>query len=185
MKLISEEQTALWRLARQRLELKQLTPTVSSDLVDRFRTQLPTQLKDETLGDLIRRSSTQSKVEIKPFKPKATKQFKPLTEFIRLAADSHDTDMPLPYPESELESADGQFRLKVTESNSLVNIVIQALGFAADQFANRSIGLVDPNDETKLIAEIILDQDGDGSCQLDDSQNLRRTLLNPVIVLID
>lgn len=186
-KLTNEEQAALWQLARQRLQLKKLKPAVSSELVNRLRSQLPTQQENETLGDLIRRvsSNTSSTVELKPFKAKPTKHYKPLTEFVRLAADSHDTEMPLPIPESALESADGQFRLRITEINGRINIVIQTLGFAVDQFANSCIGLVDSSDETNIIAEIKLDQDGDGSCLLEDTQQLRQALLNLLIVLVE
>ncbi len=186
-KLTNEEQAALWQLARQRLESKKLKPTISSELVDRLHTQLPTQQKDETLGDLIRRSSTSTRptAEIKQFKPKPSKRFKPVAEFIRLAADSHDTEMPLPHPESVLESENGQFRLRVTVINGRIEILIQALGFAADQFANRCIGLADPGDENVLIAEITLDQDGDGSCQVEDTPRLRHALLKPLIVLVE
>ena len=184
-KLTNEEQAALWRLARQRLELKKFTPTVSSELVDRLRTQLPAQQKDETLGDLIRRASTRTTAEIKPFKPKPAKRYTPLTEFLRLAADSHNPEMPLPLPENILESADGQFRLRVSLVNDRIEIFIQALGFAADQFANCCIGLADSGNENELIAEITLDQDGDGSCQIEDTPRLRRALLKPVFVLIE
>lgn len=186
-KLTSEQQAALWLLARQRLELKNLKPAISSEFADRLRTQLPVQQKDETLGNLIRRASTHTRptAEVRPFKPKSSKRYKPVAEFMRLAADSHDTEMPLPDPENVLESADSQFRLRVTVINGRIEILIQALGFAADQFANCCIGLADPSDENMLIAEITLDQDGDGSCQVEDTSRLRRALLKPLIVLVE
>jgi hypothetical protein len=186
-KLTSEEQAALWQLARQGLESKNLKPAISSELANRLCTQLPVQQKDETLGNLIRRASTRTRsmAEVKQFKPKPSKRFKPVAEFMRLAADSHDTEMPLPDPESVLESADSQFRLRVTAINGRIEILIQVLGFAADQFANCCIGLADPGNENVLIAEITLDQDGDGSCQVEDTPRLRRALLKPLIVLVE
>ncbi len=187
-KLNNDEQVALWQLARQRVELKRIKPAISSELVGRLRAQLPIQKKDESLGDLIRRASSsniQSPVEIKPFKPRSARQYKPLTEFIRLAADSDDTALSLPDPETVLESADGQFRLRVTLINNRIEILIQALGFAADQYANCCIGLTEPGDENQIVAEITLDQDGDGSCQVEDTKRLRRALLKPFIVLVE
>ena len=186
-KLTGEEETALWQLARRRLGLKTLRPKVSAKLVDRLRAQLPTQQKDETIGDLIRRASSKARstANVTPFNPKPSKQFKPLAEFVRLAADTGDTEIPLPAPESALESVDGRFRLRVTTLNGRIDIFIQALGFAADEFANCCIGLADPSDENEPIAIMTLDQDGDGNCQITDTPRLRRALLKPVVVLVE
>ncbi len=186
-KLTSEEESALWQLARQRLALKQLKPTVSSELVTRFRAQLPARQEDDTLEALIRRASSnsQSTAEIKTFKPKPTKQFKPLAEFMRFAADTHEDEIPLPDAESVLESVDGRFRLRITAINDHIDIFIQALGFAADEFANSCIGLFDPSDKNRPITIMTLDQDGDGHSQVKNTLNLRRALLKPVIVLVE
>lgn len=186
-KLTTEEEVALWLHARQRLMLIQLKPRVSSDLVARVRAQLPPRQENETIGDLIRRASsnTQSTAEVKAFKPKPIKQFEPLAEFVRFAADTHEAEMPLPDAESALESVDGRFRLRITAIGDRIDIFIQALGFTADEFAHRTIGLANPSDENNPIAVITLDHDGDGNCQVKDTPDLRRALLRPVIVLIE
>ena len=60
-KLTNEEEAALWRLARRQLRMKKLEPAVSPELVDRLRAQLPARKENETLGDLIRRASTNTR----------------------------------------------------------------------------------------------------------------------------
>jgi hypothetical protein len=186
-RLTSEDEAALWQLARRLLALKKLKPSVSSDLADRLRTQLPARQKGETLGDLIRRASArdQPTAQIKPFRTKPVKRFKPLAEFVRLAADTHDAEMPLPEPDSALESADGRFRLQVTATGDHIDISIQVLGFAADELAHSQIGLADPRDVNEVVAIMTLDEDGDGQCKIEDSSRLRRALLKPVIVLLN
>ncbi len=186
-KLTDQEEIVLWRRARDFLMEKKLKSTVSSRLVGRLRAQLPAKEKDETIGELIRRSSARASGsgEVVAFKPKPKRLFKPLTEFVRLAADTSDAEIPLPGPESPLESADGRFRLSITVENQSIDIFIQALGFAADEFANCRIGLANPNDDNEPIAVVTLDSDGDGRCQMDDTPGARRALLRPVILLMD
>jgi len=185
-KLTNDEEAALWRLARRQLEIEKLEPAVSSELADRLRAQLPARRENETLGDLIRRASanTRSTAEVKSFKPKSTRRYKPLAEFVRLAADTGETELPLPDPASELESADGRFRLRVMATDDGIDIYIQALGFAADEFANCRIGLAGPDDGDEPVAVVTLDQDGDGNCRIEDTPRVRRALLKPVIVLV-
>ena len=136
-KLTDTEEVTLWQQARQRLAVKKLKSAFSPKMVDRLRAQLPKKQENETIGDLIRRASkqTQASGEIIPFAPKQIRRYKPLAEFVRLAADTSESEIPLPDPKSALESPDGRFRLRVIAKTDGIEILVQALGFAADQFA--------------------------------------------------
>ena len=113
-------------------------------------------------------------------------RFTPLTEIVRLAADSAGVsrEVPLPDPGRAIESADGRFRLTIAAEAGGIRVGVQALGLASDLFANRRIGLAGPGGAEPL-AVIPLDGDGDGECRLDDRAEVRRALLRPVIGLID
>jgi hypothetical protein len=122
----------------------------------------------------------------------------PLINIIRLAADSDDT-LPLPDPERPfLESDDGRFRLGVRARGTLVEITLEALGFAAEEFAHCRLGLAPTGawyapeqtgavtlPRADVVAVIDLNEDGDGQCLIEDSVSLRRALLSPVIGLIE
>lgn len=188
LSLTLNEEKALWEQARRCLMLRQTKPTVSADLADRLQAQLPARQQDEGIGDWVRRASTSTtnaNTNVLPFRPKASRRLTPLTEFVRLAADSSGSTLSL--PSGALESSDDRFRLRVLadSESSDVTIFIEALGLAADQFAHSCIGLLDSDNTNEPILTVDLDQDGDGQCQIGDTPILRRALLNPVIVLVE
>lgn len=186
-KLSKEQEATLWEHAGRRLSAAVSKPSITPKLVDRLLGQLPAKRDDETIGDLIRRScaESQSGSKIRSLSSKPAKRFKPLSEFVRLAADTSGPEIPLPDPNCALESRDGRFRLNITADNGKIHMTVQAIGFSADQFANRCIGIAGPPGEDDAIAIFELDQDGDGSCSIEDSNPVRQALLRPVIVLID
>ena len=185
--LSKEEEASLWEQAGQRLSAVVSKPPPTPKLVDRLLAQLPVKRDGETIADLIRRSSaeSQSGSKIRSLSPKPTKRFKALTEFVRLAADTSGPEIPLPDPACDLESPDGRFRLNISADNGKIHITVQALGFSADQFANRCIGIAGLPEEDDAIAIFELDQDGDGSCSIEDTNRVRQALLRPVVGLID
>ena len=186
LSLTPEEEKALWEQARRCLALTQTKPTVPADWVDRLQAQLPPKQQNETIGDWLRRASAESvdtHADVLPFRPKPSRRLTPLTEFVRLAADSSESEPEL--PGSALESSDGRFRLRVLADTHGVTIFIEALGLATDQFAHSCIGLLNPEDSREPVFTIDLDQDGDGHCRIEDTPVLRRALLNPVILLVE
>lgn len=186
LSLTLREEKALWEQARHCLAFQQTKPAVATNLVNRLQAQLPTKQQGETMGDWLHRASTattDTRADVLPFRPKSSRRLIPLTEFVRLAADSSGSEPEL--PSGALESSDGRFRLRVLADTSGVTIFIEALGLATDQFANSCIGLLNPENAHEPIFTVDLDQDGDGHCRLEDTPDLRHALLNPVILLVE
>lgn len=68
--------------------------------------------------------------------------FTPVTEVVPLTTTTDMTEPELPDPGRPLESVDGRFRVWAEEENGKIRITIEALGLAADEFANKRIGIV-------------------------------------------
>lgn len=186
IKLTNQQEQILWQLARQRLATKRLKPRISSDLVTQFRDHLPDRKDNESLGDWLRRAShpSQSSATVTQLIPKTAQNTELLSSFMRLAADSQTDNNIIPLPETALESTDGQFRISVFQQDSMLEITIQTLGPAVDRFGGCRIGLASAEQPGHELAECSLDQDGDGTCLIKDSPDIRRVLLNPVLVLL-
>jgi hypothetical protein len=191
-KLSDTEAEELWLMAERRLSLVDRDPPVLGQ-VDALLQTLGPRRRDESLTDWLRRSQapqveemTRPSAEIIPFSPRFNprrQRFTAVAEIVRLAADSGGTEIAL--PSRELETADGRFRLKVTGEADQVVIEIQALGLAADDFANKTIGIAPATGGAEPVAILALDEDGDGRVRLPDDQELRLALLKPVIGLIE
>lgn len=186
----------LWLEARRRLALADVAPPVSRERVDRLLAALPPRRPDEDLRGWLRRGAGAAGGERRPspsaevvaFPGAGRVRFTPITEIVRLAADSAGAGgkIPLPDPGRAIESADGRFRLTIAadEAGGGIRVAVQALGLASDMYANRRIGLAGAGD-TGPLAVIELDEDGDGVCRLDDRPDVRRALLRPVIGSIE
>jgi hypothetical protein len=123
--------------------------------------------------------------------------FRPLITIERLAADGGEV-APLPDPDRPLESVDGRFRLWIRPADDEIEIILEALGFASDVFAHRRLGLASaeacptqdsdqalPLHADVVIAQFVLDGDGEAACRIPNSLAMRQALLRPVIGLID
>ncbi len=174
-KLTDAEELLLWQETKTHLKLLRTGPPASIEAVDNLLAVLPKRQPEESFRQWLARG-------------KGAKQwvFKPITEIIRLAADTSDSEFPLPDPGRALESTDGQFRLTifVPEINK-ITIKVETLGFAADKFANRAIGIAIAPRADAVIAVINLNEDGDGDCTIDDQLEVRKTLLRPSIGLFE
>ena len=183
---------ALWLEARRRLALADVAPPVTRERVDRLLAALPPRRPDEDLRGWLRRGAEAADGERRPspsarviaFPGAGRVRFTPITEIVRLAADSAGAggEIPLPDPGRAIESADGRFRLTIAadEAGGGIRVAVQALGLASDLYANRRIGLAGHGDAGPL-AVVTLDEDGDGACRLDDRPDVRRALRRPVI----
>ncbi len=191
-KLSDTEALELWRRAEQRLRLVDTEPPVALAKVDALLQVLGRRRQGEPLGDWLDRGRAPAapverpSAEIIPFSPKFNpnrQRFTAVAEIVRLAADSGGTGIAL--PARELETEDGRFRLRVTSEGEQLLVELQALGFAADQFAGRTLGLAPAVGTGEPIALIQLDADGDGQVRLPDDAALRVVLLQPVIGVVE
>ena len=170
-KLTDTEELSLWQETKNHLKLLQAELPASLAEVDSLLAVLPKRQPGESFRQWLARG-------------KGAKQwiFKPITEIIRLAADTSESEFPLPDPGRALESKDGQFRLTiVVHGTSKITLKVETLGFAADKFANQPIGIASAPREDAVIAVINLNADGDGDCTVPDRLEVRRTLLRPNI----
>jgi hypothetical protein len=184
-KLSDAEASVLWGEAERRLRLVDRAPPLRMAEVDTLLSVLGPRGRDESLRDWLQRSQAPAPVErpsaeIIPFNPRRHR-FQPVAEITRLAADTAGADLAL--PSRELETADGRFRLQVTAAGDQVVIRVQTLGFAADEFAGRLLGLAAAGADP--VAMIQLDDDGDGEVRLPDTEELRRALLQPVLGTVE
>ncbi len=86
----------------------------------------------------------------------------------------------------------------MTAINGQIQLTLEALGFAAEEFAGRRLGLAAAGawseratdqivrlNHDAVIAEWTLNEDGDGVCEIPDALETRQALLRPVIGLIE
>lgn len=192
-KLSDAEALELWRRAEQRLRMVDTEPPVAMAKVDALLQILGPRQSGESLEAWLQRGRTaeaepteRPSAEIIPFSRafNAKRQrFVPVAEIVRLAADTGGPGISL--PSRELETTDGRFRLKVTREADQVVIAVQALGFAADEFAGRMLGLAPVGVGAEPVVVFELDEDGDGWVRLPDSPELRTALLAPVLGTIE
>ncbi len=194
--LTKAEELLLWYNVKISLELLRVEPPASRKEVDNLLALLPKRQDDESFRQWLERS--QDDMQLWAFEPKAAESsqqglecsqddmqlwmFEPITEIIRLAADTSGSKWPLPDPRCALESQDGQFRLYISARyQGKIILKIEALGFAADKFARQSIGIAGGPSVEAVIARIELNEDGDGSIEIDDQPKVRKALLKPII----
>jgi hypothetical protein len=189
-KLTDAEASSLWREAERRLRLVDIEPPLSTAQVDGLLQVLGPRSEGESLEAWLKRGRSaeaaarpQQSAQIIPFSPRR-QRFVPVAEIVRLAADTAGPEVML--PATDLESADGRFRLRVRAEGNEVVIELQALGLASDDYAGRRVGIAGAQAGAALpVAVIELDADGDGQVRLPDTPALRLALLRPVIGLIE
>ena len=191
-----DREQAFWKVVLHRLELAASDPPLSRREAAELLAQLPPRRGAETVGDRIRRATAEARLPQRRDNVIYV-NFRPLIAIQRLAADSGE-EAPLPDPGRPLESADGRFRLSIAAVAGELRLTLEALGFAADDFAHRRLGVaatsacpasameqIVPLGSDAVIAQFTLNADGDGVCTLPDTPENRRVLLQPVIGLIE
>lgn len=176
-----DEERALWREAARRLGNVDVEPPLRLDQIDALGRTLGERPDGQGLHDWLRGRGNAMRA-IPGFDP-TTQRLRTVASFVRLAADTAGGRMPL--PERELETQDGQFRLRAGSEDGRIVLALQALGYAADDFAHRSVALVSLEDQEVPVAVLTLDGDGDGEERFPDHSELRRALLRPVIALVE
>lgn len=178
-----------WQRAKTRLRLVDTEPPLEMTRVDALAGVLGPRGENEDLRNWLGRARTPvqattpaASAEIIPFNP-ARQRFTPVADVVRLAADSGGPGVPL--PSRDVETEDGRFRFRVTTEGDLLRIELQALGLASEEFAGRTLGLASADDARTPVVVLLLDEDADGFVQLPDTSELRRTLLWPVIGVIE
>lgn len=186
-KLTDPEAYELWREAGRRLRRTEVEPPFEIAQVDALLRVLGPRPAGQDLRTWLRggaatdTTAVQADSNIIPFDPRR-QRFRPIAEITRLAAD---TGVALELPERDLESQDGQFRMRIRSEGGQIVLELSALGFTTDTFTSKLVGLASLEDEEVPVALIQLDEDGDGSVRLPDSPALRQALLRPVIGLVE
>jgi hypothetical protein len=192
MSLFSDQdhETAMrWQqagLALQGIDLEPPVPTAAADvLLARIGRRAENEPLDLWLRRLVRRPVAAPPVqqaEIIAFDARR-QRFRPVADFVRLAADSGGPEIAL--PAHPLDTEDGRFRLAITEDEGMLTIKIQALGHASDGFAGEIVGLSSAAGEDDPLLLVLLDEDGDGETRRADDPALRRALLRPTLGVVE
>ncbi|MEQ1546685.1 hypothetical protein [Methyloglobulus sp.] len=156
--LSQDDQTRLWLRAWHQLHAMRDNSITAHDIDEAIKT-LPVRLAKEKLADWLHRA-----------------EYYMVADFIRHAASSGSERYPL--PEHPLETDD--FRLTIAKKNEGLEITIQALAGAIDEFADCLFEIVDGTGENqKSLAEFMLDEKGYARICLPDNDENRRALLRP------
>jgi hypothetical protein len=181
-KLTPKQRLARWREAHVLLGGINFMPDNEAKITE-ILCRLPKRLPNEELDTWLLRSRSITQKTGAVIIPFPHPRFMPVTEFVRRAASSDANPYPLP-DNGPLESIDSRFRLTVNKHDEWLTITIEALGLAADDYANCLFGLSSTKALENVIVTVKLDADGDGEFQILDEESVRKTLLNPIIGVI-
>ena len=168
---------ALWQEAYRRLILVESEFYAPETIVNRVLDALPLRLPNESYRDWFNRGQRIGKVIAFP-----QIKFQPSTDYQRLAASSESEDA---LPVKPLLSSDKRFRLTIEALvGNKLRIKLEALGLAGNRYAGCLMGIAGGNSKDNLISLIHLDEDGEGSDDLDNTLALRLALRTTVIRLV-
>jgi hypothetical protein len=186
--LPEDEELALWRLAKRRLQAVHLGGGVDRERIETLRQALPSRTTGESVTDWVRRASGKAEApkgevagNVVALAPK--KRLRPVAEIVRLAADSFGEEPQLPDPNRPIETPDGQFRLTIRAQDGGIAVILSALGLASELYAGKNVVIADTDHE--IVADLYLNEDGDGAAVIEDSLTTRKALLRPVICLVE
>jgi hypothetical protein len=156
-------------------------PLPTEDEVAEVLAGLPPRLPDETLGDWLARAKQPRRGVVVPFR---RFRFTPLAE-IRLKAAAGGVEQ-YSLPEQPIETPDQEFRLTVTPAEDGLQIRVETLGSAIEDYAGRYIGIAGGDDRANPVLKIRLDDEGESTEVVEDSEEVRKVLcVNPVFGLIE
>jgi hypothetical protein len=180
--LTDTEKARLWLRAWHGLHRLDTRSPVAKGMVEFLLAGLPERYSAETVSQWLQQATPSSSTRVIPF-PGRTRRMQAVTEFFRMAADSGDERYPL--PENTLESADGRFWLTVRAAGDALELTVQAVGMAIDDFAGQTIGLAAADEPSTPLIVLQLDQQSEGQIRVADTPELRKGLLHPVVGLIE
>lgn len=167
----------LWQEAYRRLLLVESEFFASETIVNQVLDALPLRLPAESYRDWFNRGQRIGRVIAFP-----KINFRPLTYVQRLAASSDSVDALQAKP---LLSSDQRFRFTVEQiAPHQLRVKLEALGLASSRYAGCLMGIAGENSKDELLSLIRLDEDGEGSEDLDNTLALRLALRTPVIGLV-
>lgn len=156
-KQISDADKArLWLRAWHELHSK-MELDISREDINEVFANLPQRLPDERLSDWLQR-----------------KKYIVEADFMRMAASSGNDLLALPPGDLETD----RFRLTIEEKENELELRVQAIGLAIDEFANTAFVLCDAQTATE-ITRISLDYKGFARVSIADTQQVRKALLHP------
>ena len=161
-----------WQHLWHTLHTLRFDPLPSADEVEQVFSALPKRHTQESLPDWLKRAAGGG----------AARRLTVLTEFQRWAAGSAEEAYPL--PTVPMVSLDEAFRLTTTLLGGLISLRVEALGFAAFDYAGRTIGLALPDGSDTLV-EFELDENGNGEETVEDDEPARLALVHPRLLLVE
>jgi hypothetical protein len=162
-----ETEQKYWQEAYRRFQLIDWQPPISKTEVDALHATLPSRQADENITDWLNRV-------LKP------KTFTPFTQIIRRAASSSVEQYALP-DVAFLVTEDESLRFYIFQQADNIVIKVKALGLAIDKLAHGRLGLAAKHTPNQVVAEIVLDEEGDGIIEVEDTPEMRQLLRHFVI----
>ena len=161
---------ARWQQLWHRLHGLRIAPLPGEDDVAKVFAGLPARNGGESLPDWLKRLGDSAKPG----------RYRYLSQFERLAASSAAEVLPL--PAAPMTSPDGRFRLSVDDLGGTLRLRLEALAFAAVDYAGQTIALSATADESGLLASIRLDAQGRGAATVADNLQARQALAKPCLL---
>lgn len=143
---------------------------------------LPERKTSESIMDWLKRAPLQNPAcVVLPFEKF---RFTKLSEIYLKAAATGTEQYPI--PEQAIETPDQCFRLTLKQMGDNLQVLIEALGIAIDDYKSQYIGIAASEDADCVVLVTRLDNNGESTVLLKDSECLRKVLcVHPVIGLIE
>lgn len=162
-----ETEKKYWHEAYRRFQLIDWEPPISKAEVDALHAALSPRQADENITEWLNRV-------LKP------QTFTPFTQIIRRAASSSLEQYALPDVDF-LVTEDESLRFYIFQQANNIVIKVEALGLAIDKLAHGSLGLAAKDTPNQVVAVIVLDEEGDGMIEVEDTPEMRQLLRHFVI----
>lgn len=196
MSLDDDNEALFWQEAARRLHHVEREPAIDSfATASRLAEHLPPRGADEGATAWLRRvgqsdaatapsAANDGATVVALFRRPTSATPRVLAALSRRAAASDTDTLPLPPDDVPLESDDGRLRLIVRRlDGGQLRLRLSAQGLAADDLANRAVGLL-IEDGTHAGEALVFDLDDDGDAErvVPDNTTVRQLLLRPVFI---
>ena len=159
----------LWRIAQRRFKRIDWDVPITSADIETLHRLLPARRQDEAIPEWLQRVMPNSR---------AASYYAVSTITRRAAADGKLSETMI------LESDDTKFRLTITQVDAQIQIKVEALGLAIEDFAQRNLELTSQLLSEHYRIKLALNSMAEGEVTLADDLQARQLLFSPDIRLI-